>query len=98
MVEGREPDRGEPAKDRQGLYPEAEVEAENPQESPDRGAENLLSGLERVREAAKRDSAERFTALLHHGTVDLLREAYYKLVASRDLAVKIVDRILAGAA
>ena len=26
------------------------------------------------------------------------REAYYKLVASRDLAVKIVDRILAGSA
>jgi hypothetical protein len=79
MGEGREPDQGKPAKDRQGLYTEAEVEEENPQESPDRGVENLLSGLELVREAARRDSPERFTALLHHVTVDLLREAYRKL-------------------
>ena len=78
MVEGREPDRGEPATDRQGLHSEAEME-ENPHESPDRGSENLLSGLERVREAARRNSPERFTALLHHVTVDLLREAYHKL-------------------
>jgi len=61
MVEGREPDRGEPARDRQGLYTEAEVE-ENPQESPEQGAENLLSGLKRVREAARRNSPERFTS------------------------------------
>jgi len=55
------------------------VEEENPQESPDGGAENLFSGLKRVREAAGRNSPERFTALLHHVTVDLLREAYHKL-------------------
>jgi RNA-directed DNA polymerase len=52
---------------------------QNPQESPERGAENLLSGLERVREAARRNSSERFTALLHHVTVELLRAAYQKL-------------------
>ncbi len=39
----------------------------------------LLSGLERVREAAKRDSRVRFTSLFHHITVDLLRESYQKL-------------------
>ncbi len=55
------------------------MEEENPQEFPDGGAENLLSGLKRVREAAKRNSPERFTALLHHVPVDLLREAYHKL-------------------
>jgi RNA-directed DNA polymerase len=55
------------------------VEEKNPQGFPDGGDENLLSGLERVREAAKRNSPERFTALLHHVTVDLLREAYGKL-------------------
>jgi RNA-directed DNA polymerase len=55
------------------------VEEENPQESPDGGAENLFSGLKRVREAAGRNSPERFTALLHHVTVDRLREAYHKL-------------------
>jgi RNA-directed DNA polymerase len=40
---------------------------------------DLLSGLERVREAAKRDSQNQFTSLFHHITVDLLRESYRKL-------------------
>jgi group II intron reverse transcriptase/maturase len=35
--------------------------------------------LEHVREAARRDRKLRFTALLHHVTVDLLRESYYSL-------------------
>ncbi len=37
------------------------------------------SGLERVREAARRDGKLKFTALLHHVTVDLLRGSYYSL-------------------
>jgi hypothetical protein len=37
------------------------------------------SGLVRVREAAKRDKKIRFTALLHHVTVDLLRDSFYAL-------------------
>ena len=41
--------------------------------------EDLSSGLERVREAARRDSQTRFTSLLHHITVELLGEAYQKL-------------------
>jgi RNA-directed DNA polymerase len=36
-------------------------------------------GLERVRERARQGKKERFTALLHHVTVDLLRTAYLKL-------------------
>ena len=40
---------------------------------------DLLSGLERVREAARRDSRIQFTSLLHHITVDLLRESYRRL-------------------
>jgi RNA-directed DNA polymerase len=40
---------------------------------------DLSSGLERVREAARRDSRIQFTSLLHHITVDLLRESYRKL-------------------
>jgi retron-type reverse transcriptase len=39
----------------------------------------LSSGLKRVREAARRDPPERFTTLLHHINVELLREAYHKL-------------------
>ena len=37
------------------------------------------SGLERVREAAKQDGNLKFTALLHHVSIDLLRESYYSL-------------------
>jgi retron-type reverse transcriptase len=35
--------------------------------------------LDHVREAARRDGKLRFTALLHHVTVDLLRESYFSL-------------------
>ena len=35
--------------------------------------------LDRVREAARRDGKSRFTALLHHVTVDLLRDSYHSL-------------------
>jgi group II intron reverse transcriptase/maturase len=37
------------------------------------------SGLARVREAAKQDGKLKFTALLHHVSIDLLRESYYSL-------------------
>ncbi|MFL6605736.1 MAG: group II intron reverse transcriptase/maturase [Steroidobacteraceae bacterium] len=37
---------------------------------------DALSALERVRKAAKTDKKRRFTALLHHVSVDRLREAY----------------------
>jgi len=43
-----------------------------------------LSGLDRIREAARRDKNLRFTNLMHHITVDLLREAYKGL--ERDAA------------
>jgi len=39
----------------------------------------VSQGLARVRQAAKQRKKERFTALLHHVTVDLLREAFYAL-------------------
>jgi len=38
--------------------------------------ESVFQGLERVREAAKQRKKERFTALLHHVTIDLLKDAY----------------------
>jgi group II intron reverse transcriptase/maturase len=37
------------------------------------------SGLARVREAAKQDGKLKFTALLHHVSIDVLRESYYSL-------------------
>ena len=35
--------------------------------------------LNRIREAAKKDKNLRFTSLMHHITIDLLREAYKAL-------------------
>ena len=37
---------------------------------------SMFSGLERVRERARQEKKERFTALLHHVDVDLLRAAF----------------------
>lgn len=39
----------------------------------------MSPGVERVREAAKQRKQEKFTALLHHVTVDLLRDAFLAL-------------------
>jgi len=43
------------------------------------GREHVSQGLGGVREAARRDRKQKFTALLHHVTVDLLRDSYYSL-------------------
>jgi RNA-directed DNA polymerase len=40
---------------------------------------SVSPGLDRVRQAARQRKKERFTALLHHVTVDLLREAFLAL-------------------
>jgi retron-type reverse transcriptase len=41
--------------------------------------ESVSSALDRIRETARRDKRVRFTALLHHVTVDLLRWSFYQL-------------------
>jgi hypothetical protein len=46
--------------------------------------DSVSPGLERVRERARQGKKERFTALLHHVTVDLLRTSYLRL--KRDAA------------
>ena len=60
-VEGRRPAKGNVASETR----------------PGRGAGlGVSSDLDRVRQVARRDKQVRFTALLHHVTVDRLREAY----------------------
>ena len=44
-----------------------------------RAGVSVPNGLDRVREAARKDKDARFTALLHHVTVDRLRAAYWVL-------------------
>jgi RNA-directed DNA polymerase len=48
------------------------------------GRERVSQALDRVRKAARLRKKEKFTALLHHINVDLLREAFYAL--KRDAA------------
>jgi RNA-directed DNA polymerase len=43
------------------------------------GREQVSQGPGGVREAARRDKKQKFTALLHHVTVDLLRDSYHSL-------------------
>jgi RNA-directed DNA polymerase len=75
----------------------------NPNWTPSQG--NGPSGLDRVREAARKNGKLRFTALLHHVNVDLLRSSYFKLKKKaapgvdgvtweeygRDLEAKLMD-------
>lgn len=42
----------------------------------------ILSGLERVRQAARRDKGARFTSLMHHLTLGMLEDAYRSLKRS----------------
>jgi RNA-directed DNA polymerase len=41
--------------------------------------ETVSQGLERIRQAARQRKKERFTALLHHVGVDLLRQAFFEI-------------------
>jgi RNA-directed DNA polymerase len=47
--------------------------------SPTQSGERVSQGRHGVRQAAKERKQERFTALLHHVTVNLLRESFYAL-------------------
>ena len=53
--------------------------AEKPNPCRTLSRESGPSGLDRVRQAAKGDPKMRFTALLHHVSIDLLRSSYYNL-------------------
>ena len=57
------------------------AEEPNPYRTPSR--ESGPSGLDRVRQAAKGDPKMRFTALLHHVDIELLRGSYHNLKRGR---------------
>ena len=50
-----------------------------PNTQPTQSGARVSQGLNGVRERARKNKQERFTALLHHVSVDLLRESYYGL-------------------
>lgn len=57
----------------------AEGNAGQPRTQRTQSRGSVSPGLDRVRNAARQRKKERFTALLHHVTVDLLREAFLAL-------------------
>jgi RNA-directed DNA polymerase len=53
--------------------------AQQPHTFPTQSGVSVFQGLASVRKAARKDKKVRFTALLHHLTVDRLRESFYAL-------------------
>src|SRR5215471_15153534 len=96
---------GQPAAERVEQRAEAEGNMVEPRTRRTPSRESVPQGLDRVRQAAKVRKRERFTALLHHVNVDLLRDAYFWLkrnaapgidgvtwqAYAQDLEAKLVD-------
>lgn len=80
---------GQPSAESVEKRPSAEGNSGRATVSGTRRPQTTSSALSRVREAAKRDSKQQFTSLLHHVSVDLLREAYFSL--KRDAASGVDD-------
>ncbi len=59
--------------------PRGEENTVEPDTGPTQSGEPVYQGLHRVRQRAQERKQEKFTALLHHVTVELLRESYYAL-------------------
>jgi len=57
----------------------AERNANGPTRAGHRAGPDVPSGLDRVREVARKDKGARFTALLHHVTVSRLRVAFWAI-------------------
>ena len=80
VVPAKQPNKGgrPPAEVVEGRpLPKENTAQSDPRRTPSR--ESGPSGLDRVREAAKKDGKLRFTALLHHVSVDRLRDSYHSL-------------------
>src|ERR1022692_3939146 len=59
--------------------PSIKENASQPHTYPTQSGKGVSQGLAGVREAARENKEMKFTALLHHLTVDLLRESFYSL-------------------
>src|SRR6516164_2242402 len=73
-------DTAEPVEQRAGAKGNADEQSMHRTQ----GRERVSQALERVRKAARLKKDEKFTALLHHVNLDLLREAFFAL--KRDAA------------
>ena len=80
VVPTKQPNKGAntPAEVVEGRPPTKE-NTQQPNPCRTRSRESGPSGLRRVREAARQERKQKFTALLHHVNIELLRESYYRL-------------------
>src|SRR5215472_7612199 len=70
---------GQPAAEPVERRPGTKGNAEQQSTYRTQGRERVTQALNRVRQAARQRKGEKFTALLHHVSVDTLREAFYAL-------------------
>ncbi len=73
---------GQPTAESLEGRPGTKENVRQPHTQPTQGGERVTQGLEGVRQAAKERRQEKFTALLHHLTIDLLRESFQALKRS----------------
>jgi RNA-directed DNA polymerase len=80
VVPTKQPNKSErsPAEVAEGRQ-QTKENTQQPNSHRTRSLESGPSGLARVREAAKKDRKQKFTALLHHVSIDLLRDSYHSL-------------------
>jgi RNA-directed DNA polymerase len=80
VVPVKQPNKGAsaPAEAVEGR-PETKENIVQPDTCPTQSGESVPQGLRGVRERARKEKKEQFTALLHHLTVDLLRASYFAL-------------------
>src|SRR5215469_6322560 len=89
-------DAAEPVEQRAGAKGNADEQSTHRTQ----GRERVSQALERVRKAARLKKDEKFTALLHHINLDLLREAFYALkrdASSREADEQGGQRVRCGA-
>jgi group II intron reverse transcriptase/maturase len=70
---------GQPSAEREEGRPQIKENTLQPATHLTQGKERVSQGLEGVRKAAREHKEMKFTALLHHMTVELLRESFYAL-------------------
>jgi RNA-directed DNA polymerase len=106
IVPTKQPNKGDgsPAEVVEGR-PQTKENTQQPNLGRTPSRESRPSGLERVREAARKDRKLKFTAVLHHVSIDLLRDSYFSLKKQaapgvdgvtweeygRDLGVRLAD-------
>ena len=80
MVPVNRPNKdGEPSAEGEEGRPMIKENANQPHTSSTQSETSVSQRLEGVRKAARENKETKFTALLHHMTVDLLRESFYAL-------------------